>query len=116
MDTTKTIAIAVRQPNGKAAQRRAAQAGLTTSKVSPARLVSVTNSTKASLIPTHRFAVGARLNMLDGGRQAGRTAGACIVLRLLPYEGHELQYRVRSEAESYERVVAEHHLTEFDAV
>ena len=37
-----------------------------------------------------------------------RTASGCKVVALLPYEGYgALLYRVRSESESFERIVAE---------
>ena len=45
--------------------------------------------------------------MGNGGNIVSRTAAHCKVVALLPYEGHgALLYRVRSEAEAFERVVA----------
>lgn len=55
----------------------------------------------------HRFKVGARLRMKQGGHSVARPASYCRVVFLLPFEGGQLLYRVKSEMESFERVVAE---------
>lgn len=55
----------------------------------------------------HRFKVGARLRMKQGGLAVARPASFCRVVFLLPFEGGQLFYRVKSEQESFERVVAE---------
>ena len=58
--------------------------------------------------PMHRFRVGERLHMSNGGNIMARTGAACKVVFLMPYEGRgPLQYRVRSDAEAFERIVAE---------
>jgi len=57
--------------------------------------------------PRHRYRVGARLRMNNGGNSLARQSGFCRVTFVLPYEGGQLLYRVKSEAESFERVVAE---------
>ena len=50
--------------------------------------------------------------MTGGGQVVQRTASSCKIISLLPYEGHgALLYRVRSEAEAFERIVAEADLT-----
>lgn len=50
--------------------------------------------------------------MNGGGQAVQRNAGGCTVVALLPYEGHgALLYRVRSDTESFERIVAEADLT-----
>lgn len=60
----------------------------------------------------HRYHVGDRLRMNGGGYSVQRIAGGCEVIALLPYEGYgALLYRVRSDAESFERIVAEADLT-----
>jgi hypothetical protein len=60
----------------------------------------------------HRFAVGQRLAMAPGGREISRGASTCSVVFLLPYEGGPLRYRVRSDSESFERIVDENDLSE----
>lgn len=58
--------------------------------------------------PTHRYHIGERLRLGGGGYSVARIAAVCKVLALLPYEGRgSLLYRVRSEAEAFERVVSE---------
>jgi hypothetical protein len=58
--------------------------------------------------PSHRYRVGERLKMTNGGYSVARAGSFCKVMSLLPYEGHgALLYRVRSETEQFERVVAE---------
>lgn len=53
------------------------------------------------------YHVGQRVVLLGGGNRWARTHSSCRVLAVLPYENGPFQYRVRSEVESYERVVAE---------
>lgn len=55
----------------------------------------------------HRFHVGQRLTMARGSRDIARSAAICQVVALLPHETGPLLYRVRSELESFERVVDE---------
>ena len=56
----------------------------------------------------HRYKAGERLRMGNGGNIVSRVAAHCTVVSLLPYEGRGApQYRVRSEAEAFERIVAE---------
>lgn len=61
-----------------------------------------------ALQPTHRYRIGERLRMSNGGRSISRVEAFCKVVATLPYEGHgSLLYRVRSDSEQFERVVAE---------
>jgi len=58
--------------------------------------------------PTHRYRIGERLTMANGGRTLSRVSASCVVIARLPYEGRgSLLYRVRSETEQFERVVPE---------
>ena len=58
--------------------------------------------------PEHRYQVGERLHLIGGGNVLSRAAASCQVIALLPFEGKgALFYRVRSESEQFERVVAE---------
>jgi hypothetical protein len=50
--------------------------------------------------------------MAPGGREISRGASTCSVVFLLPYEGGPLRYRVRSDSESFERIVDENDLSE----
>lgn len=64
---------------------------------------------------SHRYCVGQRLRLLGGGRAWARAEGWCKVTALMPHEGGAVLYRVRSEAEHYERVVSEDDLTSVHA-
>lgn len=55
----------------------------------------------------HRYKVGMRLLMTPGGATVSRLASHCRVTFVLPYEGGQLLYRVRSDIEAFERVVSE---------
>ncbi len=58
--------------------------------------------------PAHRYHIGDRLRMTSGGYSVARAGSFCKITALLPYEGRgSLLYRVRSETEQFERVVAE---------
>lgn len=69
------------------------------------------NDSPASARSRHRYKVGARLRMNNGGQSVARQASFCRVTFVLPYEGGQLLYRVKSDAESFERVVSEADLT-----
>ena len=59
----------------------------------------------------HLYRIGQRLRMLGGGNRWARAEALCKVTALLPHETGPFLYRVRSESENYERVVAEADLT-----
>ena len=62
---------------------------------------------KALQSPTHQFRTGQRLS-LSAVFGDGRRAAGCKIISLVPYEGYgSLRYRVRSDSEQFERVVAE---------
>lgn len=58
----------------------------------------------------HKYHVGQVLDLLPNRGASSRKAGACTVVSLLPYEGHVIQYRVQSTAESHQRIVSENDL------
>ena len=62
---------------------------------------------QATAHPVHRFHIGQKLTMARGSRDIARPAALCEVVALLPHESGPLLYRVRSELESFERVVDE---------
>ena len=61
----------------------------------------------AAQTPRHLYSVGQRVRMLGGGNRWARVESLCRIVVLMPHESGPPMYRVRSEAESYERVVAE---------
>lgn len=71
---------------------------------------------KADMFDTmseHRFKVGSRVLLLSGNRFA--RGGEFKVVRLLPAEGNDLQYRIKSPSEVAERVVKEYQLKPWNA-
>ena len=62
----------------------------------------------------HAYRVGQRLQMRNGGNVLSRAAGPCQVISLLPHESGPPLYRVQSEAENFERIVAEADLSLID--
>lgn len=66
-----------------------------------------TGERTVSVSHVHRFSVGQRLAMASGGREISRGASACYVVFLLPHDSGPLRYRVRSDNESFERIVDE---------
>jgi hypothetical protein len=69
----------------------------------------------AGMPAAHLYHVGQRLRMLGSGRYWGRLEGTCRVVALLPHEAGAFHYRVRSETENFERVVAEADLATISA-
>jgi hypothetical protein len=61
----------------------------------------------ATVSSAHRFGIGTKLRMTGGGQYGSRNAAFCLVKFLLPHEGGQLLYRVKSDLEAFERVVAE---------
>ena len=53
--------------------------------------------------------------MADGGRITARQASICKILAHMPHEGGPQRYRVQSESEGFERVVAESDLSPLPA-
>ena len=109
MATSKSIAVPS-NPGARRGKRVTAVVDPTaanedTAPISPARRPPV-RPTLAQ--PTHRYHAGERLRMAQGGYSVVRAGSFCKVTALLPYEGKgALLYRVRSETEQFERVVAE---------
>ena len=62
-------------------------------------------------MPTHLYAVGERVS-LDSAMRASADRGDVFVVKTrLPHVGAQLQYRVRTDGEPYDRVVTEGQLT-----
>lgn len=112
MPPLKSIAIPIKKPAGHRpkSKKMAARTEVQPDHVAPVEIHRP--APRLMTPPAHRFRIGERLQMANGGRTFSRLAATCIVVARLPYEGHgSLLYRVRSETEQYERVVAEMDLT-----
>ena len=58
----------------------------------------------------HIYSIGQQVSLDGPGRTYLKLAGVFTVTRLLPPLGVELQYRIKSAGEAYERVASEHEL------
>ena len=87
---------------------------LSSTAPSPALLPELGERAVARGPELHRFAVGERVQLFSGGFLTSRAYSGCVILRQLPYEGRELQYRVKSDLETWERIVTESHLAPLD--
>jgi len=56
----------------------------------------------------HKFKIGQSVNYTSSG--VGRGSGIYKITQLLPPEGDDFQYRIKSAAEPHERVVKESQL------
>jgi hypothetical protein len=61
-------------------------------------------------VQDHKFKVGQSVNFMSGPFGRGGTNGIYKVTQLLPPEGDDYQYRIKSASEPHERVVKESQL------
>lgn len=61
-------------------------------------------------VQDHRFKVGQSVSFTSGPFGRGGTNGVYKVTQLLPSEGDDFQYRIKSASEPHERVVKESQL------
>lgn len=61
-------------------------------------------------MPRHRYRVGQSVDFTPGRWAPPASAREYKVLRLLPSEGGDLLYRIKSTAETFERVAKEREL------
>lgn len=59
----------------------------------------------------HKFAVGQTVRFLPDARSSASLRGLYKVVRLLPAEANDHQYRVKSALDGHERVVRESQLS-----
>jgi hypothetical protein len=61
-------------------------------------------------MPNHKYKVGQAVDLTPGRWGFPASAREYKILRLLPSEGGELMYRIKSTAETFERVAKESEL------
>jgi hypothetical protein len=61
-------------------------------------------------VSNHKFKVGQSVNYTSGPFGVGTATGVYKITRLLPPEGDDFQYKIKSAAELHERVVKESQL------
>ncbi len=59
----------------------------------------------------HKFDVGERVSFLPGSGSLQHLGGSYTVVRRLPSENRDWQYRVKSDRDAHERIVTESQLT-----
>ena len=59
-----------------------------------------------AVLALHRFRVGESVHFTSGMAGRGGASGVYEVVRLLPQEGDEQQYRIKSATEPHERVAS----------
>lgn len=59
---------------------------------------------------THKFQVGQTVHFTSGPVSRPGAAGGYEILKLLPSDGTDYQYRIKSPAEAFERVAKESQL------
>jgi hypothetical protein len=61
-------------------------------------------------MPRHRFKIGQAVSFTPGRLAVPASGREYKVLRLMPFEGGDLQYRIKSVGETFERVAKESEL------
>jgi len=61
-------------------------------------------------VNNHKFKIGQSVNYTSGPFGAGIATGVYKITRLLPPEGNDFQYKIKSAAEPHERVAKESQL------
>ena len=64
-------------------------------------------ATQGDYLGDHRFKVGQSVNYTPGPRSQARSSGVYKITQLLPPEGDERHYRIKSADEPHERVAKE---------
>ena len=110
MPPLKNIAVT---PTGRAGGRKRPSPTVDETASAPVDFAVARNTlARTRAKPEHRYQVGERLRLSNGGFSAARVESFCKVLSAMPYEGHgALLYRVRSEREQYDRIVIENDLS-----
>src|SRR5215813_6698411 len=65
-------------------------------------------------VSNHKFKIGQSVNYTSGPFGAGIATGVYKITRLLPPEGNDFQYKIKSAAEPHERVAKESQLDRVD--
>ena len=65
---------------------------------------------RLSLLKSHKFTIGQNVRYTSGPFGRFGASGAFKVVKLLPLEGDEHQYRIKSVGEAFERVAKESQL------
>jgi hypothetical protein len=72
------------------------------------RIRSITK--REDVVTSHKFKIGQSVNYTSGLFGAGSASGVYQITQLLPPEGDDFQYKIKSAAEPHERVAKESQL------
>jgi hypothetical protein len=64
-------------------------------------------------LKSHKYLVGQSVQYTGGAFGRSRASGSFKVVKLLPSEGDDYQYRIKSPGEAYERVAKESQLDDY---
>lgn len=73
--------------------------------------MSVKTARGPSVIKTHKFTVGQTVRFSPGVQSPATARGRYTIVRLLPAEANDHQYRIKSTLDGHERVVKESQLS-----
>ncbi|WP_439598318.1 hypothetical protein [Falsiroseomonas sp.] len=59
------------------------------------------------MLPQHRYAVGQRIQFIPGRFDGSAPSGAYTVLRQLPNDAADREYRVKNARDGHERIIRE---------
>lgn len=65
------------------------------------------------MLKSHRFTIGQTVRYIAGPLNRATADGSFKVVKLLPLEGDEHQYRIKNTGEAFERVAKESQLDRF---
>jgi hypothetical protein len=68
---------------------------------------------ECGVLKSHRFTIGQTVRYIAGPLNRATADGSFKVVKLLPLEGDEHQYRIKNTGEAFERVAKESQLDRF---
>jgi len=72
-----------------------------------------TRSVESVVLKSHKYSIGQTVRYIAGPISRVNDSGTFKVVKLLPLEGDEHQYRIKSTGEAFERVAKESQLDRF---
>jgi hypothetical protein len=112
--TAKKVSKSARLPVGKST--RPVRTGTTVSPAKTAKMIRTPSppvqpvATAEILVRSHKYQVGETVYYTSPTFGRAAATGSYIVVKLLPSEGDDYQYRIKSSGEAFERVAKESQL------
>lgn len=70
-------------------------------------------SWRVSVLKSHKYALGQTVRYIAGPLNRGAASGTFKIVKLMPPDGDEHQYRIKSTDEAFERVAKESQLDRY---